>query len=298
MYNLEILKKEFKEYQQNMRSSQKQHHLIQKKYQKYVSQNKNPDTLLDILNKCLSRKILNITDVIHSDIDTILNYFDHQLLQLSSKKKNQILSNKLDFQEITKVLKKPIDSIDQLTRVDYYRLSTHPKYNFSFCLNHFNLINQDHVIESNPYYEHGYQSSDLSKDNKLYYLKFYDFMMIDYDKISLDEIISILENHYRDEDQVLFYIYKTYNGYHLYFMSFLCNHNDRSTCFTMKNLKCDLWYILFSYKNGFKIRLSKKLHRNEGVVQEFVQSWGNGQPDPSCLEYITILNDYMNCFNK
>ena len=75
MYNLEILKKEFKEYQQNMRSSQKQHHLIQKKYQKYVSQNKNPDTLLDILNKCLSRKILNITDVIHSIL--IINYYNY-----------------------------------------------------------------------------------------------------------------------------------------------------------------------------------------------------------------------------
>lgn len=297
-YDLETLKQEFVEYQKKNKITQCQLELVKKLYQKYRCQQEHPKSLIEIVNECLHRKINQLNDITHSEIDTIIKYFNHQLFTLESKKKKLVHVENLDFDEISKILKKQIHTIDDLTRFDYYRLSTTPKYNFSYCLTHFNLKNQDCIIESHFEYEYGYQMSDLIDNGKLYYLKFYDFMMIDYDAIQLDDVISILENYYKDNDDILFYIYKTYNGYHLYYMSSLCSHVDKSTCFTMRNLHCDPWYILFSHKNGFKIRLSKKKDRNENLIQEFVTSWGNGKAHQKCLQYISILDHYMNRSNK
>ena len=71
------------------------------------------------------------------------------------------------------------------------------------------------------------------------------------------------------------------------------NHSELTTAYFMRSLKCDLWYILFSHKNGFKIRLSPKKNRCEHKLEEFVDMWGWGIPDPSCVWYLETLKRYQ-----
>jgi len=83
-----------------------------------------------------------------------------------------------------------------------------------------------------------------------------------------------------------FYIYKTYNGYHVFLMSHCFGYYDNDTQNLMKFLGCDQWYIVFSCKNGYKIRLNPKSNRPdnmpETVISDFVMSYGKGKPLPYC----------------
>ena len=147
----------------------------------------------------------------------------------------------------------------------------------------------DHVIHATPEYEYGYQKKP---DHKLYYVKFYDFCMIDIDNQNLDQIITSLEGF----QNMLFYIYKTANGYHIFLMSESSRHDSPCTCEFMENLGCDPWYIIFSRWNGFKIRVSPKPNESRNMTHTFIQSYGKGPKSNSCLENLSILEKHLNLF--
>ena len=224
-------------------------------------------------------------------IDSLINYFKQTLLKLNKNNHTKI-SKTLHLSEISEVLGKKIASVSEITRQDYQKIMKNPVYNFHYCLEHFSLKSRDTVIQSNNDFELGYQESPVCDENKMYYLKFYDFLMLDYDDMLLDDIKSILNKTCVSEDH-LFYIFKTYRGYHIYEMSRRRNHAELTTAYFMKNLKCDLWYILFSHKNGFKIRLTPKKNRCEDKLEEFVETWGCASPHPVCLFYLETLKHYQ-----
>ncbi len=293
-YNLGDLKQEYEAYKKEKEISNNQIRLIESIYKSYVKNNTDddPESLLTLISNVLARPINQLSELTYLETITIVDHFNKYLLPLSEKRRNNI-NEKLDLDKLSKILQRPINRLEDLTRNDYYLISNNPKYNFSYCLSHFNLLKRDQVINQSIDYEYGYQVSELCRDNKMYYLKFYDFLTLDYDGITLEEIKVILASQFKNLDKVKFYIYQTYNGYHLYYMSQPLNHLDKSTCYLMKRLQCDLWYILFSHKNGFKIRLSKKIDRDETYVERFLEEWGSGPVDKQCQEWIGVLNRYL-----
>ena len=58
-------------------------------------------------------------------------------------------------------------------------------------------------------------------------------------------------------------------------MSDLYPHNTNSSSCLMSQLGCDDYYVMFCYRNGYKIRLSRKLGREETYVERYIGSYGN-----------------------
>lgn len=150
---------------------------------------------------------------------------------------------------------------------------------------------QDHPLIANLDYEYGWQESPLCFDNKMYYLKFYDLLMLDYDEISYDQLIEILTPF---ADEHYFEIHQTHNGYHVFLMSELLNHRDPRAKQLMIELKTDHYYMMFCYVNGYKIRLSKKLGRNETYVSRLVERFGNYEKlNHECQKLVEILHQHL-----
>ena len=139
-----------------------------------------------------------------SQIEPLINYFNEKLLTLH-KTNRKTISKHLDLSEISNVLGRKVISESEITHQDYRRIMKNPVYNFHYCLEHFSLKSQDTVILSNDEFEFGHQVSPVCDENKMYYLKFYDFLMLDYDDISLDQIKAILDKKCVPEDHLFYF---------------------------------------------------------------------------------------------
>lgn len=264
--------------------------------------------------------------------------------------------------------------------------------------------NKDVPIISNELWEYGYQHSKLCKDNKLYYIKFFNMLMIDYDNsfcdsvlddystlndcatistadtdtdlddcatistldtntntstnfnkdtdtdlddcttistlntntctgittntgtikntctgtttntntctgtttntstsittntnesIVLNKIRNILSNITYYDNHFTFRLYKTYNGYHAFCTSAIINYNNKSCIHLMRKLLCDDIYTKFIYKQGFKIRLSKKIDRDEPYIAKYIETIGNEKELPLLIKLINIHDEYI-----
>lgn len=160
----------------------------------------------------------------------------------------------------------------------------------------FKTIYKDHPIEATMDYEYGWQDSPLCQDSRMSYLKFYDLLMLDYDELSYDEVIAILQPM---RDSHYFEIHQTHNGYHVFLLSELLNHRNAAATALMTRLKCDHFYILFCYDNGFKIRLSKKLDRDETFIARVVGRYGNeALLNPECQKLLDLFHSFLKAESK
>ena len=197
------------------------------------------------------------------------------------------------FNKICDVLKKKITSIDEITNEDYKKLTYHnPIINFDTKLDKFNIQVNETTIEHTPDFEIGFQYSELCRDNKLFYIRFYEYVMIDYDNIDYKFIKKRLLDFLEINKSFYFKVYKTNNGYHVFIMSHLFSHNDKNTVRLLKLLACDSWYILFSYNSGFKIRLNSKLSHSNSKIHEFIEYLGDSK------YLLDICNNYDNIINQ
>lgn len=66
-----------------------------------------------------------------------------------------------------------------------------------------------------------------------------------------------------------FLLYETFKGYHGYIISHTFNYYNWNTVKLLQSLKCDPFYIGFTRKIGFVVRLNKKINRNETFIEKF-----------------------------
>ncbi len=158
----------------------------------------------------------------------------------------------------------------------------------------FRLYTCERPIKSEEEWEYGFQVSNLFKDNKMYYLKFYNMMMLDYDNITYEDLIS----HISQYKNLRFRIYRTYKGFHVFIISHQLKYNSSNSQLLAQKLVSDIYYNLFSFKTGFKIRLSKKMNREEEYISKFMDEIGSNKIDPLCSYLITIHDMYIEKFNK
>lgn len=142
-------------------------------------------------------------------------------------------------------------------------------------------------------YEFGYQLSKYTADGKMYYVKFYDLLLIDHDdRFNLDCITKFCE----DNPKFLFYQHETYRGFHFICMSHPILYSEENAKSLQGHLKCDFLYILFSNRYGFKYRLTPKI-REKGQrdsVSKFIRKIGTGMPHLRCLAMYNIYTQYLN----
>lgn len=150
----------------------------------------------------------------------------------------------------------------------------------------------NHPTISTSTYEYGWQESNKCPEGKLYYIVYYDLLMVDIDSVAINintitECLNILKLTGR--------LYRTYNGYHIFITSQPINHKSSEAKYIMEALQCDLFYITFSYLNGFKVRLNPKLRDDEIVAAEYIATIGNGNEneDPQLVTLLLLHDDYI-----
>ena len=145
----------------------------------------------------------------------------------------------------------------------------------------------NHPIISAPDYEYGWQESDKFQDNKMYYIVYYDLLMVDIDSPISD--ISLV-------DSLMFTmgltgrLYRTYNGYHVFVTSQSFHHKSPLAKKVMSVLGCDPFYVAFSVLNGFKVRLNCKDRKGETVASEYDRVVGRPDVIPEDKKLLDLLS--------
>jgi hypothetical protein len=239
--------------------------------------------LFELFENLCKHEIRDWRDLTSSDY----SYLVYALKKQIPLNERQLLMCKSSFktlEEVSKRLNRTVDTWDAIYLFDYILLMKNP--------NRFQIIPYAIPLKCEFDYEYGKQlyihKKNLvdpgERDYQMFYLRFYNFMMLDFDKISYDELLHRLnplveKGHY-------FRIYQTFNGFHVFVCSEMFPFNEKRSMSLMKMLQCDHFYCLFSYKFGYNIRLNKKYSRNEDFVAKYHSSLG---PEEHYLPELAIL---------
>lgn len=194
--------------------------------------------------------------------------------------------------------------LSDITSKDYEELTYSDIKKLYYQLNvplSIDLRNFEYIIqEETEHYVIGHQFNKTTKEKIMDIISFNSMMVLDYDikkddTLKKDEAKQILLNSIIDklsEYPYTFYIYETFNGYHVYCTSKCFDYKKHSTHTLMKRLGCDQFYIAFTRYTGFVVRLNKKKGRQEKYIERFVAKMGN-QPDINLLLDLLILKDRL-----
>jgi len=182
---------------------------------------------------------------------------------------------------------------EELTHSDIKTLYYQLNVPLSIDLRNFEYI----IIEETDHYIIGHQFNKRTKEKIMDIISFNSMMMLDYDvkkgenplakQTLLKDIIDKLSEY-----PYTFYIYETFNGYHVYCTSKFFDYKNHSTHTLMKQLDCDQFYIDFTRYVGFVVRLNKKKNRDEKYIERFVTKIGN-EPDINILLDLLRLKDRL-----
>lgn len=231
-------------------------------------------------------------DIIYVDnlsLHRIIDFINYNK-PISNNAINILKEHNISIKTINDILNTDYKYYYELTMGNFNRISfKFPNINLEFVINKFQIIPKDFILEYTNEWEYGYQISEKCIDDKLYYLKFYNLVMIDFDNKDYEKINILMKNFIELIDKkAVFYVYETENGYHIYLMSKLIDHLHPSLPVFLKFFQCDPYYIVFTVKNGFKIRLSLK--KKNTFVERFVECVGNKDNiEQKCLEYINFI---------
>jgi len=189
------------------------------------------------------------------------------------------IMEQFESDDIKKILKK---DINDLTFKDAESLLAGPEK--------FNPWIKEHPHVSEDEWEFGWQESDKFKDDKMYYLKFYNMMMID---IDTHEDFDKMLNKLKTFNNFKFRIYQTYGGYHIFIISELIKYNHPNMIQLSKVIGGDIYYSLFAHKTGYKVRLNNKIGRVEPHIAKYVCEVGSKPTHPVCKELIKIHDIYV-----
>lgn len=169
-----------------------------------------------------------------------------------------------------------------------------PKLNY--IKNKFNLLSKfnDIPIIYNDKFEYGIQLKN--NDEKFYYIKFYDWCTIDIDIDDFNYVDNMLNNYINNNNNYIFCLYKSYNGYHIHIMNKKIKYNSHEYKLLSIVFNNDIWYYNYTINNGYKLRLSKK-NTNDFIIR-FIKYYipKNISNDMCCLYDKTIYDKFVNNF--
>lgn len=246
------------------------------------------------LEQVLDKSFVSYSELTHADCSAIIRYFKSNVIPLSEKQNawlRSIFGD--DMSVISKLCKREITDYDQLFINDIKRLTKYnPSFNFHKFVMNFKMRCNDQAIDCGDGYEYGKQHSEYGVDGWMYYIKFNYLMMLDYD--DCEDIQPHISKLLQACPSFILRIYKTYNGYHVFIMSHEFDHYSIQNVLFMNSMGCDPWYAAFAYKNGYRIRLSKKKDRDETYIHQFVDEVCG----PEATERLAINDELINRMEK
>lgn len=195
-----------------------------------------------------------------------------------------------------------IQFVSNLTYTDLRSIyKQYPELTKVLSNNFFYIKNIDYIIEQNRLYEYGYQLRYIDNkitDDRLYYLRFYDWCCFDIDNKDIKIIEDRIEKLIQVVPETYVALYETNNGFHIHIMNELINYNDDKYYKLSIILKNDIWYYMFCKKHGYKLRLNKK-NENEIFVSRFLKYYygKNSKANEQCIYYKHIYDDYLTKFS-
>jgi hypothetical protein len=264
------------------------HYNLSDKQKNYIEQNMTNEEIKNIIQTD------NLNNITSKNVKTLFSYIQkHKYATNNQIKLLQMININLD--DISKFLKREIKNFEELTAYDINKLlNKNPEINLKNALKKINPSRDCIIYEWDDGYEYGLQKIDSK--NSMVYMKFYDLLVIDYDHKDLETLqLSLNQTTLLLGNDVLYRIYETYKGYHIILVSHLCPYNSDLTMQLSYILNSDRWYMLFSRKHGYCIRLSCKKDRNETQTHKLIGTFGSGKMIPlaeKCIE------KFENKFNK
>ena len=227
-------------------------------------------TIQKITKDIFNDFIINNTKATQKQIDYLTSLHDEPINYIKSLDIFTEKLNDLTQKQITIIL-------DNLKR-DNNIVNT-KRINFDIYGYKYDKLEKDYLI--------GTQINN-STGNKLKVMSFFNFLVIDWDNVSLDFIKDLLKN-----DHCTWYIYKTHSGYHGYCMSKFWSHYKQDTLMYMQKMSCDPVYMSFVKSVGFVIRIQKKKNRNEKYIEKFVCQINDYPILPRLLKLNNIKNNVL-----
>ena len=227
-----------------------------------VMLNANCKELSDFTKKTFEELQYSDISYLFKSINSIQKATDKQKVYLENvlQEENKLLS---DFTEY---------SIDNLTSTEITLIFKKLQVPIQPHLKDIKYI----IKEEGPGYIIGTQLNTYSK-LCMNLISFQNLMVIDWDaspikdtdKNGKDELLKSIKV-LLEQFPYTFYIYETFNGFHGYLVSKNFDYYSWDTLKLLKQLQCDKYYIGFTRKIGFTVRLNKKLNRNEEFIEKFV----------------------------
>lgn len=153
----------------------------------------------------------------------------------------------------------------------------------------YNSKRNEKLIYAQPDYYIGFDTY-----NFCYFLCYDNVLMVDLDNNKLGDVefyeqklkSRILELCAEDHN-MLFKIYKTINGYHIFAVHKKYDRNSEEFVDLMLKLKCDIYYIVFSQLRGCSVRLNMK-QKDTFPIYTFKEYIGQGLPDKHVLFLVDL----------
>ncbi len=236
---------------------------------------------LELVEKFLNREVPSFDCLNKDDMALLVRQLTEEIK--ISPMQAMLLQQTMTLRKISERLKKEVGNYLELSIRDFRFLMKAPS--------RFYLIPLDRPIITNSDWEYCYQYSDLCAHKKMYYIKFYQMLILDYDTQDYDQLLNRLKPYLTE---ACFAIYKTHAGFHVHLLSKPMPHEEDDTYQVMKSFECDPFYALFSHKFGFKVRLSKKINRVESFLLKFINLVGNPHLlDPYLHQMLSIHDFYV-----
>lgn len=171
----------------------------------------------------------------------------------------------------------------------------------------FSIHSIDYPLEYNNMYEYGYQHRYIDNkvtNEKLYYIKFYDWCCFDIDcsytnnkdeePITFEAIDKKFTDIVENVPELSFCLYQTTNGFHLHIMSKRIKYNSAEYKSLSNIFNNDKWYYIFTRTNGYKLRLNKK-NSSEEYVAKFIKYYIGNQSKVTddCFYYKGVYDNYL-----
>ena len=233
-----------------------------------------------------------VSNLLHHEINRVINYCHRQ--QPATVAQYEKISELFTLNELQRIFHQQFTDYSQLTKGQIKSLLKTPK-KFKFVMEDY-----PQVLDSN--YEYGIQKTTGADCGFIVYLKFYELLMIDIDidqdiddEDSLQEVIDLLSTgpSIDDQCQMTWALYKTPRGYHAFLMTLPIAYNNPLANKIMKHYNCDHFYRLSTFKNGFRVRLSKKSD-DEKFISKFIKIVGNHEfISDKCAKLLKIHDFFL-----
>lgn len=184
------------------------------------------------------------------------------------------LKKNITLEEINEIIRDTrFENYEELTTYEFKKICKSIKFSFNnIILNYIpKRINLPLIYSFD--HEVGVSQERSGLSNYIYYIKFYELLILDFDHISYEEVLKRLS----PLKKLLFRIYKTFNGYHAFCISDKISYNSEEAVSIARIAECDPWYIIYFKYHAYCIRISAKHNRIEENVHTFVTDYGEGK---------------------